>query len=234
MISLIENIIEQSELSLINIKKFKFAYFKDRDDFFIIYNADKETLLKENNNTISDLEFLINALIVDFKNESEVTGFKERFLDENLSFILLLNIGNEEDENFTKELHKVEENYRVAKKYILPYKNNDFRVLEEKISISENIIHELNRIAIEYSNLLNNKNETWYRLLMSLFIKVPFLNYVPLGNNQQLRNIKNEIDNVLNEPQKLFTDKILNDYIENSNIEEFLLTNNLFIDETDE
>ena len=69
---------------------------------------------------------------------------------------------------------------------------------------------------------------------MSLFIKVPFLNYVPLGNNQQLRNIKNEIDNVLNEPQKLFTDKILNDYIENSNIEEFLLTNNLFIDETDE
>ena len=147
---------------------------------------------------------------------------------------MLLNIGNEEDENFTKELHKVEENYRVAKKYILPYKNNDFRVLEEKISISENIIHELNRIAIEYSNLLNNKNETWYRLLMSLFIKVPFLNYVPLGNNQQLRNIKNEIDNVLNEPQKLFTDKILNDYIENSNIEEFLLTNNLFIDETDE
>ena len=57
---------------------------------------------------------------------------------------------------------------------------------------------------------------------------------MPLGNNQQLRNIKNEIDNVLNEPQKLFTDKILNDYIENSNIEEFLLTNNLFIDETDE
>ena len=39
-----------------------------------------------------------------------------------------------------------------------------FIVLKEKIAISDDIIFELNRIAIENSNLLNNKNETWYKL----------------------------------------------------------------------
>lgn len=211
-----------------------FSYFdNDKQDYYVLLFMGYDELIKLNEDGKSKLEFLINVVIEEDLRKKYLKKFDVNNLEYNISFILILNL-EDETELILRELHKIEENYRVAKKYILPYKNNDFTTLKEKISISEDIIYELNRIAIEYSNLLNNKNETWYKLLMSLFIKLPFLNYVPLGNNQQLRNIKNEIDNVLNEPQKVFTDKILNDYTEYSDVEEFLLTNNLFIDETDE
>jgi hypothetical protein len=215
-----------------NYKTF-FSYFdNDKQDYYVLLFMGYDELIKLNEDGKSKLEFLINVVIEEDLRKKYLKKFDVNNLEYNISFILILNL-EDETELILRELHKIEENYRVAKKYILPYKNNDFATLKEKISISEDIIYELNRIAIDYSNLLNNKNETWYKLLMSLFIKLPFLNYVPLGNNQQLRNIKNEIDNVLNEPQKVFTDKILNDYTEYSDVEEFLLTNNLFIDETD-
>ena len=211
-----------------------FSYFDNcKQDYYVLLFMEYDGLIKLNEGENSKLEFLINVIIEEELRKKYLKKFDVDNLEYNLSFILILNL-EDETELILRELHKVEENYRVAKKYVLPYKNNDYKILKEKILISENIIHELNRIAIENSNLLNNKNETWYRLLMSLFIKLPFLNYVPLDNNQQLRNIKNEINTVLNESQKLFTDKILNDYIEDLDVEDFLLTNNLFKDGSEE
>lgn len=211
-----------------------FSYFNDdKQDYYVLQFMDYDELKKLNDDDGSKFEFLINVIIEEDIRKKYLKKFDVKNLEYNLSFILIINL-EDETELILRELHKVEENYRVAKKYILPYKSSDLNILNEKIVISDNIIFELNRIAMDNSNLLNNKNETWYSLLMGLFIKLPFLNYIPLDDNQQLKNIKNEIDNTLNEPQKLFTNKILNDFIDNLDVEEFLLTNDLFTNGTDE
>jgi hypothetical protein len=69
---------------------------------------------------------------------------------------------------------------------------------------------------------------------MSLFIKLPFLNYIPLNDNQQLKNIKNEISSELNDYEKIFVETILSKFYQNQDIEDFLLTNNLFENESGE
>lgn len=237
MDELIKQVLLKNNMVVYDIEydyKTYFSYFNDdKQDYYVLLFIDYNELNKLNDNDDSKLEFLINVVIEEDIRKKFLNKFDLKNLEYNLSLVLIINL-EEETELILRELHKVEENYRVAKKYVLPYKNDDFIVLKEKIAISDDIIIELNRIAVENSNLLNNKNENWYKLLMSLFIKLPFLNYIPLGNNQQLINIKNEIDIALNESQKLFSNKILNDFIDTSDVEEFLLNNNLFTDETEE
>lgn len=210
-----------------------FSFFNDeKEDYYVLLFMSYDELKTLNEDSEFKLEFLINAVIEEDIRKKYLKEFDAVNLDYNLSFILILNL-EEETDLILKELHKIEENYRIAKKYILPYNNNDVNNLKQKIT-SRNAIVELNRIAIENSSLLNNKTETWYKLLMSLFIKLPFLNYIPLNDNQQLKNIKNEINSELNDSQKIIVETILSSFDQNQDIEEFLLTNNLFENESRE
>lgn len=210
-----------------------FSFFDDgKEDYYVLLFMSYDELKILNEDSELKFEFLVNAIIEEDIRKKHLKEFDAVNLDYNLSFILILNLEQETD-LILKELHKIEENYRIAKKYILPYNNNDVNNLKQKIT-SRNAIVELNRIAIENSSLLNNKNETWYKLLMSLFIKLPFLNYIPLNDNQQLKNIKNEISSELNDSQKIIVETILSSFNQNQDIEEFLLTNNLFENESRE
>jgi len=210
-----------------------FSFFDDgKEDYYVLLFMSYDELKILNEDSELKFEFLVNAIIEEDIRKKHLKEFDAVNLDYNLSFILILNL-EEETDLILKELHKIEENYRIAKKYILPYNNNDVNNLKQKIT-SRNAIVELNRIAIENSSLLNNKNETWYKLLMSLFIKLPFLNYIPLNDNQQLKNIKNEINSELNDSQKIIVETILSSFNQNQDIEEFLLTNNLFENESRE
>lgn len=209
-----------------------FSYFDDgKEDYYVLLFISYDELKILNGDDDLKLEFLINAIIEDI-SKKKLKDFNVSNLEYNLSFILILNLENE-TELILKELHKIEENYRIAKKYILHYNDKDCSNLKHKIT-SGNVIHELNRIAIHNSDLLNKKNETWYRLLMSLFIKLPFLNYIPLDNNQQLKNIKTEITSEFNTLQTMVVEKILSDFDQNQDVEDFLLTNNLFENESGE
>lgn len=209
-----------------------FSYFDDgKEDYYVLLFISYDELKILNGDNDLKLEFLINAIIEDI-SKKKLKDFNVSNLEYNLSFILILNLENE-TELILKELHKIEENYRIAKKYILHYNDKDSSNLKHKIT-SGNVIHELNRIAIHNSDLLNKKNETWYRLLMSLFIKLPFLNYIPLDDNQQLKNIKTEITSEFNTLQMMVVEKILSDFDQNQDIEDFLLTNNLFENESGE
>lgn len=210
-----------------------FTFFEDgKEDYYVLLFMSYEELKILNGDSEFKLEFLINVVIEEEIRKKYLKEFDAGNLDYNLSFILILNL-EEETDLILKELHKIEENYRIAKKYVLPYNTEDFNNLKQKIT-SSNAIIELNRIAIENSSLLNNKTETWYKLLMSLFIKLPFLNYIPLNDNQQLKNIKNEINLELNDSQKMFVETILSDFNQNQDIEDFLLNNNLFENEARE
>ncbi|PVV55004.1 hypothetical protein, partial [Chryseobacterium sp. HMWF035] len=178
-----------------------------------------------------DLEYLLNVIIEDIR-KNYLIKFNFKNLDYNLSTILFLNL-EKPTENILTELHKIEENYRVSKKYVLPYKEDDLKIIKEKLNNSENIIYDLNKISIENNELVNSADQTWYRLLMNLFIKVPFLNFQPLQENEQLKDISDEINKDLDFYQKNVLQKLIK-YDEDQDIESFLIQNNFFIKSRDE
>lgn len=215
-----------------------FSFFKDqREDYFILLFMDYEEILNYNNSEDKvqignkDLEYLLNVIIEDIR-KNYLIKFNFKNLDYNLSTILFLNL-EKPTENILTELHKIEENYRVSKKYVLPYKKDDLKIIKEKLNNSENIIYDLNKISIENNELVNSADQTWYRLLMNLFIKVPFLNFQPLQENEQLKDISDEINKDLDFYQKNVLQKLIK-YDEDQDIESFLIQNNFFIKSRDE
>jgi hypothetical protein len=210
-----------------------FSFFKDqREDYFILLFMDYAEMLNYNKSEDEvqvknkDLEYLLNVIIEDIR-KNYLVKFNLKNLDYNLSTILFLNL-EKPTENILTELHKIEENYRVSKKYVLPYKQDDLKTIKEKLNNSENIIYDLNKISIENNELINSADQAWYRLLMNLFIKVPFLNFQPLKENEQLKDISDEINKDLDSYQKDILQKLIK-YEESQDIEYFLIQNNFFI-----
>jgi hypothetical protein len=228
---LLANKLETFEVGFLS--KTFFSYFNDgREDYFLTLFLSYEELIQINNTSSKTegenkkFEFLLNAIIEEIR-KNHLIDYNFKNLDYNLSTILFLNL--EEPADFIlKELHKIEENYRVAKKYVLPYKQNDFEILKKKLLESLDIIYDLNKIAIDNNELLNNDEATWYRLLMNLFIKIPFLNYQTLTENEQLKNISNEINKNLEPFQGKILELIINEYDESQDVDIFLEQNNYF------
>lgn len=231
MRDLVNSIIVQNELQIIPVESdpeinIDFAYYELKDDFFIFFYCDYEYLITSNGGDITNLEYYLNALIIDLKNNEAIKVFKERNLEYNLSFILVIEI-NEENKNSIYDLNKIQENNKNAKKYILPYNKNELNTLKEKISRHCPINEELNRISIENSNCLGKKEQRWYELLMSLFIKIPFMNYLSVKENNKLGNISEAINDRLSKDQKSILSIIEKGDFNDSNIEKFLFDNKL-------
>lgn len=235
MKGLINNIITLNELQIIPIESnIDFAYYESKDDFFIFLFYNYIQLMELNDGKIEKMEYALNAMIVDLKEKDVLKQFKERYIDYNLSFILVLEI-NDVDVNSLQELNKIQENNKNAKKYILPYKKGDLDILKEKISDQLSIVEELNRISIENSENLKHKEQEWYKLLITLFIKIPFLNYLSGKENLKIGSISEALDNTLTEEEKkilsILKDNDLNKY---SNIEDFLSEHQLINNNDDE
>lgn len=205
-----------------------FSFFKDqKEDYFILLFMDYSEMINEVEGENKDLEFFINVIIEDLR-KNHLAEFNFKNLDYNLSTILFLNL-EEPNESILTELHKIEENYRVSKKYVLPYKQNDLEIIKEKLKDSEDVIYDLNKISIDNNGLINSDDQTWYRFLMNLFIKIPFLNFQDLTESGQLKDISKEINNGLDSHQRNILSKII-DYDENQDLEKFLIQNNFFIE----
>ena len=114
----------------------------------------------------------------------------------------------------------------------LAYVQKDFEDLmnEVKVIPEKDIVSKLNELSIEKSHLLTSDNrETWYLLLLSLFIKLPFLNYQLLDENKQgLDNIDELINEDFTEVQKTIFNLINEHYDENIEIEDFIKNHNLY------
>ena len=227
MKDLINSILLQSDFDIKEIVypiSTLFSFFKDqKEDYFILLFMDYSEMINEVEDKNKDLEYLINVIIEDLR-KNHLTEFNFKNLDYNLSTILFLNL-EEPNENILTELHKIEENYRVSKKYVLPYKQEDLKIIKEKLKESEDIIYDLNKISMTDNGLINSDNQTWYKLLMNLFIKIPFLNFQDLTHSEQLKDISKEINNDLDYHQKNILEKII-EYDENQDIEKFLIQNN--------
>lgn len=236
MKTIISKIVEESGLKTITLNaNVDFTYYDDeKDDFFLLLFYNQNELIELNNNEIVDLEYTINRIIVETKNNETISRFKERNIDHNLSLILLLELENHNGD-LQKELNKVEENSLNAKKYVLPYFKSDIETIQLKINNDNEVIRLLNEVAIDNSDLLNKNDESWYKTLMSFFIKIPFLNYLSTENNQSLENLSLTIAESLSNREKHLLSAISdNDFESFTNIEDFITEFNLTIESNDE
>lgn len=232
MKTIISKIIEESGLKTISLNSnVDFTYYNDeKDDFFLFLFYDQNELIELNNNEVVDLEYTINRIIVDSKNNENISKFKERNIDHNLSLILLLELEEDDNIDLQRELNKVEENIFNAKKYVLPYLKRDIEILLLKIDERSKVVNRINEIAIHNSNLLDKIDERWYKTLMGFFIKIPFLNYQSTKNNQSLENLSSTIEESLSDREKQLLSVISeNDFNSFSNIEDFITRFNLAI-----
>ncbi len=228
MKNLIENIAENNHLKSLELNDGKLnptvLYFEDKDDFYIIISSEYQNLLRqleleENSN---DIDLGINAYLDSVKEYSNIDVFRNRFIDFNLSCIVAVQLETLENEDILKQIHKIEEDYKIAKKYILPYLNSDFELLNEKLGgiTSDNLNEKLNKIALENSEIINNKDESWYQLLMNLFIKLPFLNYH--SDSFGLTTIAELLETDLTENEKTLLQNINDNYSDSVDIETFI------------
>lgn len=228
MKKLIENIAENNHLMSLELNDGKLnpvlLYFDDKDDFYIILSSEYQNLLhqlelEENSN---DIDLGINAYLDTIKEYSDIEIFRSRFIDFNLSCIVAVQLETLENENILKQIHKIEEDYKIAKKYVLPYLNSDFELLNEKLQsiASDSLNEKLNKIALENSDIINNKDESWYQLLMNLFIKLPFLNYH--SDSFGLTTVAELLDTDLSGEEKTLLQNINDNYSESVDIETFI------------
>jgi 3-methyladenine DNA glycosylase AlkC len=235
MKTIISKIIEESDLKIITLDtNVDFAYYDEKDDFFLFLFYNKNQLIELNNNEVVDLEYTINRIIIDFKNNENLSKFRERNIDHNLSLVLLLELENEDIE-LQNELNKVEENSLNAKKYVLPYIKSDIEILSQKLDGTNEVVNRLNEIAVENSNLLGKVIDGWYKTLMGFFIKLPFLNYQSTEDNQSLENLSLKIEESLSVREKQLLSVISeNDFNNFPNIEDFITQFNLTNEANDE
>lgn len=235
MKTIINKIIEENNLKLISLdSKIDFTYYEEKDDFFLFLYYNQNEIVELNNNEIVDLEYTINRIIVELKKDDNLSEFIQRNIDHNLSLVLLLELDNENDE-LQKELNKVEENSLNAKKYVLPYFKNDVEVLLQKINGTDDIVSQLNKVSIENSDLLDKLDESWYKVLMGIFIKIPFFNYQSTEDNQSLENLSLAVEESLSVREKILLATINdNDFNSFQKIEEFINQHNLTNDTKDE
>ncbi|WGL70566.1 ABC-three component system middle component 1 [Elizabethkingia anophelis] len=228
MKKLIENIAKNNNLKSLELTDGKLnptlLYFDDKDDFYIIISSEYKNLmyqleLEENSN---DIDLGINAYLDTIKEYSDTEIFRNRFIDFNLSCIVAVQLETLQNEVVLKRIHKIEEDYKIAKKYILPYLNSDFEALNEKLQniTTDSFNDKLNKIALENSDIINNKNESWYQLLMNLFIKLPFLNYH--SNSFGLTTIAELLDDNLMGDEKKLLQNINDNYSEGIDIDAFI------------
>lgn len=235
MKTIINKIIEENNLKSISLNSnVDFIYYEEKDDFFLFLYYKLNEIVELNNNKIADLEYTINRTVVELKKNDNLSEFKQRNIDHNLSLVLLLELEDENDE-LQKELNKVEENSLNAKKYVLPYFKSDVDLLLQKINGNDEMISQLNQISIKYSELLNKPNESWYKILMRIFIKIPFFNYQSNNDNQSLENLSLAVEESLSDREKYLLATINdNDFNSFQNIEEFINQHNLTNDTNDE
>ncbi|GAA0884353.1 hypothetical protein GCM10009120_29510 [Sphingobacterium siyangense subsp. cladoniae] len=228
MKELIKDIASRKGLSALELKDEKLDptlfYFEDKNDFYLLICSDYATLVHhlEVDDNSKNLDLAINAYLDSIKQHANVKLFGN-IVDFNLSCIVAVELSSLNDLDILKKIHIIEENYKISKKYILPYSNEDFNFLEEKIgedmSVGD-ITEKLNKLALKYSNAINDEKESWYRLLMNLFIKIPFLNYQTRSFG--LVTISEYLDAELSSDELSLLENIHANYDQSTDIETFI------------
>jgi len=228
MRNLISKIAEELKFKYLEIESLdnldlQFFYFEGKQDYYLFAYTSIEQIIK-NSEDEEEIEYFLNSSVINIK-EKISSNFNDKSLDRNLSLIVIIEDPKKIESSL--KLHKIEENYFIAKKYILTYTKSDYEELNTKFNNDNLIIQQLNQVLIENNNLLESISEdTWYNLLVKLFIKIPFLNYSS-SKQEEINDLNKIIINSLSDIEKTLFHKLLIFDDNDINIEEFISKNNL-------
>ena len=95
-----------------------------------------------------------------------------------------------------------------------------------------NIVLSLNKLVVDNSQYLKStSSDNWYILLLRLFVKIPFLNYlISEENKESLADVNKLFTSSLNEGRTILFARIIEDF-NNEDVEEFLAENGYLNDE---
>lgn len=228
MKTIVKPLSQQNGLEYLDIdENLDFAYYEDKDDFYLLCFYDYHDLMRLTGDNLKVLEYALNTVVSNTKTSEALARFMDRNVNYNLSLILFVALDNDYP-NLIQELNKVEENYINAKKYILPYHSNVLEQLMEKIDDIDNIIQSINDLAIVHSESIQDNQKKWYDLLLNLFIKVPYLNYQPGDHSLTITNLSDSINEVLTDRESFLLSIINNANIFSiTDIENFANTKNM-------
>lgn len=232
MIRLIENIVEQNsnlDSSRFEFEKMDFyiVSYKNRNDFFLFISTTEDELKSWVKKEDSDIEFLLNSLTLRLRvgEKAPLKEFEKRFIEKNLSLILLVDI--KESKKEPTWLLRCEENHMQSKKYVLCHQQEHLEELEDKLK-------EFNDVSIQesFDNLIRDNSsqissghcEDWFVLLTRIYSKIPFVNYsIDDDNKKELESLSQNINQNLSEKNLIETfDKILR-YHKDDDVYEFIL-----------
>lgn len=199
------------------------ANFDTKDDFYLFLFIDEEKIQTEFKE-LKDVEYAMNR-IANTAKSLVLKEYKERALENNLSFLIFIS-----SKLLSQEIYsaRIEENQFVAKKYVLEYEQENLIKLKEKIEDAKRYSQQLCFLASKYGHTLNDKNHnSWYLLLLKMFIKIPFFNYQPEYEGS-IPNLEQKINQRFsNEDQDLFDLIEEAELLSKDRFEDFLLEKNL-------
>lgn len=186
------------------------------EDYFSIIFIKADELLRIEQIDPPELiapENIINDVLLSFRKD-ETNNIYD--LKNNLSSIILVDC-SEKDYPINK-VKKIEDDKFYAKKYVLKYNTSDIEKLKKELKIVKT---ESNDFGYAFSLILNKHDflseehvqdltkpvNSWYRLLLDFYIKIPFLNYI-VPEQKNLLDLDSQINQKLGSNSLLF-EKIL-------------------------
>lgn len=158
----------------INIDNIAFMKNMDYKQYYFLVELD----INEANNLVRLSDSLIFNL---YKIMCLDEDNYEKEMDKNTSILIILNEDKIKDkELMEKFINQWEEDPYYFRKYIFTYTDKDFILLKENLdeSYGKNTVNTLNNIvkdADEFKKFKNKDNESIYKIVSKLFIKIPFL-----------------------------------------------------------
>lgn len=209
MRELIGKIFENNNFELIGkFDNIDFYNNQDYTSFYLVNYIDLTNTSKEEH--IEELNYLENFYIGREKKESLKKLLYDsieddddkKALDKNLSAVYVIEVDDSkkfyDDRNL---IYDIEESPYFFKRYILAYTQIQANDLVDKMGkngisfdkISDEDLSKLVDDFDEYKNLMKNKGDGYYELLVRLFCKLPFLNYTT-SNEISIDSLEKKIE----------------------------------------
>lgn len=218
MRELIRKIFEDNNFDLIKeIENIDFYNHKNYTSFYLVNYIDltevsKDEYLKKLNELENyyigreNKESLKNFLHDSIKDDED-----KKALDKNLSAVYVIEVDDSKKfYDYRNLIYDIEESPYFFKRYVLAY-------TKDQLSELKNIIFDTDIYAEiytgeylsqfvddfdEYKNLMKNKGEGYYELLVRLFCKLPFLNFIS-SNEISINSLQNSIEEKIKLDEKL-------------------------------
>ena len=210
---------------------------QNRSFFAINQDSDKKEyflVVFFNTNIEKNLNNLVEKKSYEYYSNLKKIDKYEKEMGKNTSLIVCIKQDSLIlDDNIKQAINKVEEDLYNFKKYVLVYtqqqkeffQSNLTKLEDKKIELIDHLQEKLNNTEEFEKFKANPKKDTYYNLIIKLFIKFPFLNLKSLENSS-LENLEKKIEKEL---KSIETFEFINSLLKKEGLKD--LKNDKFLNE---